>query len=917
MLKTKILTLFFLIVQNLHLYSQEILPFVENYSKSDFYGDNQNWGVTSSANGSLYFANNHYLMRYDGVKWEKNILPQKTRIRSVFADQNRIYTGSYKEFGYWTRIDGKMKYYSISDAKRDFTENKSEEIWKIFKHKNIIYFQSFNELYRFDGKKINKIKFPFLVSYCFVVDEQLLVASVKKGVHRITPSGFEKIKNWPTLENTIIHGIEKYKNKTYIFTQKKGVFIDENNHLSSWNHPLNENLKKEIINCIQFINPDKLIIGTARNGIYIIDLNKKNAVNINRNNALKNNSVLSIGLDSSNDLWLGLENGIAHIEINTPIKIFNDYTGTLGSVYTVADLGNKYLIGSNHGLFSYENKQLSLFPNTQGSVYNINKIDNKCIIGHNDGTLLYEKNKLSKINNIHGGWFMAKSNSDNTYLQASYSDILVYPNLSDFRRDVVTLGLAKPIRQVMQNKKNELWAADNYKGLYRIFVDDKYKVVKIDNVTKNNAIVNDFEVKIFDFKGEFLFLIDNFWYTFDYKLQKLVKNDLFEKNFKNITNIVSIDKNNFIIQRENDLYHIAIAANKFIWNIIPEKYYKGKIINGQIRTFKTKDSYLLNLDDGFLILPLKYNKTRNSTIKIEAYNQNKIFYEGTKIKYNTELSFNIISGIYNITQPNLFYALDDNKKILPVKKGIILLNNLKSGSHTLKVYKHNGIAYLKANTFEFKIAQPWYFSHLMVLTYFIIITFCLYLYYRWNNLAYKHKLKSREDDLKHQRDILELKLISENELNKQEFEKRLMKFEIQSKSSEVTAKSLSIAKQSEMIENIKDVLETEQDIKKLKNEIKKTIKINIINKHEWESFETNINQIHSEFIKALTQKYSNLTPKDIKLCIFLKMNLSSKEIAPLMNITFRGVELHRYRLRKKLNLPAETNLSIFMATLEN
>ena len=55
--------------------------------------------------------------------------------------------------------------------------------------------------------------------------------------------------------------------------------------------------------------------------------------------------------------------------------------------------------------------------------------------------------------------------------------------------------------------------------------------------------------------------------------------------------------------------------------------------------------------------------------------------------------------------------------------------------------------------------------------------------------------------------------------------------------------------------------------------------------------------------------------KDIKLCVYLKMNLSSKEIAPMMNISFRGVELHRYRLRKKLNLIQDENLSKFLLSI--
>ena len=82
---------------------------------------------------------------------------------------------------------------------------------------------------------------------------------------------------------------------------------------------------------------------------------------------------------------------------------------------------------------------------------------------------------------------------------------------------------------------------------------------------------------------------------------------------------------------------------------------------------------------------------------------------------------------------------------------------------------------------------------------------------------------------------------------------------------------------------------------------------------KWETFENNLFKSHEDFIKRLSVKYANkLSSKDIKLCIYLKMSLSSKEIAPLMNISFRGVELHRYRLRKKLEINQETNLSSFI-----
>ena len=203
----------------------------------------------------------------------------------------------------------------------------------------------------------------------------------------------------------------------------------------------------------------------------------------------------------------------------------------------------------------------------------------------------------------------------------------------------------------------------------------------------------------------------------------------------------------------------------------------------------------------------------------------------------------------------------------------------------------------------------------MVSLYILLISGSFFLYYRWNKIRYIQKLKLKEEELKHQKEILEMELKSQNDLNVQEYEKHILELEIKTKSSEVAVKSLSIAKQSEMIDTIQSILESEFELNKLKSEIRKTIKINAINKQEWKTFETNLNQIHNEFIINLSKKYPNLTSKDIKLCILLKMNLSSKEIAPMMNITFRGVELQRYRLRKKLEISQEESLYKFMINL--
>ncbi|SHH73408.1 hypothetical protein SAMN05444481_12550 [Flavobacterium frigidimaris] len=904
--------MFFIVSQ---IQAQELLPFVENYNKSDYQGDNQIWNVVQGKDNAMYFANNHYLLRYDGVIWEKYTLPNKTIIRSIMVEGDKIYSGSYKEFGYWYRKDGKMHYVSITKNLRLFDEKDNEEIWKIFKFNGSIYFQSFNDVFIYNGKHIQKIRFPFLISYCFVVDNDVYVASVEKGLFKMNGARIANPKGWNVLKKTVVHAIEKYQNKNYIFTQKKGIFIVEKNGLVPWNNPLNETLKAATINVAKFIKNNKLVIGTGNRGLFIYDFNTDTYKNIDRNNVLKNNSVLSIGFDNENDLWLGLDNGITHVEINSPISFFYDNSGILGSVYSVAAIDKGYLIASNHGIFEFVSGKFKMMPNTQGQAWNITKINNKYIIGHNDGNFCYENGSLVKINTINGGWNLSKSSINNTYFQSTYSGVLVYDNPSDLSQYKIINDLSKPIKYVAQNKKNEIWAADNYRGLYRVVYDDNYKTKKVENITQQSKIKNDFGVKIFEFRKEILFLINNLWYTYNSISNTLEENELFNSNFKNITDVVAIDEDHFVVLQNGILYHIYANGNKFIWNIIQEKYYKGTLINDNLRIFKTQNHYLLNLDDGFISLQLKYVNKQGSNVKIEAFNEENLITNDTKIKYNTELKINVISGIYGASKPNLFYKINKGKEFIQISNGLIELNNLSSGYHSVVVYKHDGASYEKVSAFDFKVAEPWYFSIWMILLYLLIVGAVLFFYYKWNKLRYMQKLKLQAEELKHQREILEMELKAENELNVQEYEKHILELELQTKSSEVAGKSLSIAKQSEMIENIQSILDSEKDFNKLKSEIKKAIKINEVNKHEWEIFETNLNQIHNEFIINLSKKYPNLTPKDIKLCVYLKMNLSSKEIAPMMNISFRGVELHRYRLRKKLNLSQEDNLSKFLLSV--
>ena len=895
--------------------AQELLPFVENFTKSNYNGDNQVWSVAQGSDNAFYFANNHYLLRYNGVRWEKYSLPNKTIIRSVFSDGDKIYSGSYNEFGYWIRKNGTLHYTSLTKGKNFFRGlSINEEIWKIFKHDNKIYFQSFNDLYVLENTTIRKIRIPFQVSYCFLVEDKIYAASVKDGVFLFENNKFTKIEKWNLLENNIIHAIDKANSKMFFFTQKNGVYYEENNTLRAWSHPINELLKKETIITAKAISNNRLVIGTAFQGVYVVNLNDNTYNNISRKNALKNNSILSIGTDKENDLWLGLDNGISHIEINSSYKIFSDNTGILGSVYTMAPLNNGLLLGSNHGVFKYQNKSLTLLPNSQGQVWDILKVKDKYLIGHNDGTYIYENNDLKKVNSISGGWKFLKSNYHDSYFLANYSGIVIYENPTDFQSFKRFSNLTKPIKNIIQNKENELWAVDNYRSLYRLLFDENFKVKKVENITQKNKILNDYGVKMVSFNNEVLFYINSKWYNYNAISDKLELNTYFNKSFSNISELIPIDEENFIVLKEKSLFLINRVNNKFVWNLIPEKYYEGKIINQDTKVFKAGSQFLLNLDDGFFAFELQKSKFKpnKNSVKVEAMVDGSFIDRSATIGHNKSITLDIISEFYGNSKQELFYTLDDTKEYYSLKNSNIVLNNLSSGSHELIIYYNDGENYVQLSSFNFRVEMPWYISIWMILIYLSIIGGAFYLYYKWNKIRYIEKLKLKEEELKHQKEILKLEMDAQSKLKLQEYEKHILEVQIQAKASEVAGKSLSIAKQSEMIESIQKALETENDMSNLKSSIKKSIKINAINKNEWQSFEKNLLQSNEEFVQRLSKKYPILTSKDIKLCIYLRMNLSSKEIAPLMNISFRGVELHRYRLRKKIGLTSDDSLSKFM-----
>lgn len=145
--------------------------------------------------------------------------------------------------------------------------------------------------------------------------------------------------------------------------------------------------------------------------------------------------------------------------------------------------------------------------------------------------------------------------------------------------------------------------------------------------------------------------------------------------------------------------------------------------------------------------------------------------------------------------------------------------------------------------------------------------------------------------------------------------------EIEFKNKELTSNVMSLMKKNEILSEVTNkLIEVEkqavkEETKTALNRIAKDIERSTQEKI-WDEFELRFKQVHSEFYERLNKRFPDLSPNEQRLCAFLRLNLSSKEIAALTNKNTRSVEMARFRLRKKLGISAqEINLISFISSI--
>jgi DNA-binding CsgD family transcriptional regulator len=152
-----------------------------------------------------------------------------------------------------------------------------------------------------------------------------------------------------------------------------------------------------------------------------------------------------------------------------------------------------------------------------------------------------------------------------------------------------------------------------------------------------------------------------------------------------------------------------------------------------------------------------------------------------------------------------------------------------------------------------------------------------------------------------------------------QLEKENLHNDLSYKNKELTTNVMFLLKKNELILNVTDKLKKSKMAFKVENRkmVEDVIRdLESASKGDfWKEFELRFQEVHSDFYDKLNKLFPNLTPNELKLCAFLRLNMSTKDIAAITFLSVNSINIARHRLRKKLNIDQDENLIVFLSSL--
>lgn len=928
------------------------LPDVRNYKRNEYKGGTQNWNIDQDKNGNLYFANNNGLLQFDGSSWKKYPLPNLTSVRCLKIDNSgKIFVGGYNEFGYFQPDNkGKLKYTSLS-KKVDKNKIKIIDfIWKIHSIDNQTVFQSFARAYIFKKGKLSILKAPKRFQFSFVVNNKLYFQDEEKGILEYKNGKLYALPNTTSLNNTEVWAMYSIgKNKILIITLEKGLFLYENNTLTQWNTEANNFVKRNNSLGGVLIDNKFIVLNSVLDGIAICDFDGKIIQHINRKKGLQNNTVLTSFIDNKNNLWLGLDNGITYVNESSPFTYFG-FSYDISTVYaSVVHQGNLY-VATNQGVFyhawnnSFKEDVFKLVEGTTAQSWNVQVIDNELICANNRGALIIKGGKVTNIIDSKGYFGFKKIPSHpGFYIGSNYDGFAVFQKTANgliFKNQVAGFDKSSNSFELDQSY---LWLKKD-ESIYKMTLSNDLtrfsSIKKIDHLTtqfKNIGSIQKIDGKIY-------FQTNNHFYKYSSEQEIFYEDKKLTSLFKNIPiiNALSEDSQSNLWYAYDESLGVLMKQNNSYKNIVaPFSNLTGNLVTNylSVNTIDSKNIFI-GLTDGlahydsellnnFVTKPKAFVRSFSfpgDTI-ILGNNQNRT--ENIRIPYSSNhVRFTFSSPTYeNLENVQFSYQLEpfdekwSNWSTISIKE----YTNLREGDYVMNVKVRNSYGVQsEPSTISFTVSPPWYRHFLAFMFYFIVLIIAIYV------ISSRIKMKIRKNKYYETIEQRRLYLEKESRIRQEQYdlEKEIEKLKndklqikILAKDKELVNNSLQVVKKNKILNGIIHKLK-EIDVEALDDSTKfqvsklnKSIVKEVNTDKSWKDLEKHIKNVHFEFLKRLKEKYPTISPRELDLSTYLLMNMSTKEIAEIMNISTGGVELARYRLRKKLGLNKKENLIGFLMSI--
>lgn len=922
-------------------------PLIRNFSRSRLNTGTQNWKIIQHANNWMYFANNKGLLEYDGCQWTVYPIANYTNVRSLYYDEadNRIYAGAFNEFGYYEHDErGMLKYSSLVQYIRS-SERNFDEIRRIGKSKGTVFFQSNREIFRMYDGKITKLNIPYKIECTAFVHDILLTASMEKGVMCVNGDLLTPFPGGECLKGKKVCAMHLFREKQILFvTANNGLFLYDGVSIRPYVTDIDRFLQQNQVICAEIMGT-KLALGTVRNGLVVKDLETNETIYANVSSGLQNNTVLSLAFDKQGNLWVGLDRGIDYVMINSPAyNLFGDMR-LYGSGYCSLIHGNQLYLGTNQGLYvtsfpvrtSPEPFSIRLYDRLIGQVWSLSEIQNTLFCATDHGSFILQNGTASPVPNVGGTWkFLELQHHPNCILASSCDGFFLMKKESgrwNFSHYIDGFNLSGGMFE--EDSSGIIWFCHWMKGIYKLTFNDGRTRFSVEQFGMDKGLYNNRNNVLAKIDGEIIISGDGGFFRYNPRSNRMEHAEDFEARFGIHTHPLRLTqmpsgevwcmspdycaigvkekngnyrveqplffsylKNNLIPGFEHinpvDSTNILISTeNGFMWldgkraETLPDLPQTFRITIQKVFLTNGKDS----LVSGYL--------SQQHQIPAFDYKNNSIRFEYTAPEYRGECVVTYSFRLEHFDSDWSAWAESNSKEYTKLPKG----------NYTFRVRAQNDLeANIVETAYQFTILPPWYESLWAILMYIVFLIGIAMLL-----IKYIRK-KSQEDT--HKTEIKKEEEIQE----KEKYQK--LQYELRHKSQELANSAMNVIRKNEIllelnkaIENVYEDMKKPDALPAISNRMKtmqQEIQQNIERDDSWKKFAENFDLIYENYLKRLKERFPNLTKNDLRLCAYLKMGMSSKDMAPLLNVSYRSVEMSRYRIRQKMELARDMNLTDFL-----